>query len=104
LNPPSPPYFLPDTLDTEITTPRPTIDVDCDYCSTLAELRRKALRKKIHMSHSSGHITRNYRELQQMIMRKEMDCSKKQAKIYSVDPSPYERDYVFYCLKLGVSV
>jgi len=91
-------------MDTAITTPRPTIDVDCDYCSTLVEVRRKALRKKIRMTRSSGYITRTYRELQQVIIRKEMECSKKQAKIWSVDPSPYERDYVFYCLKAGVSV
>lgn len=90
-------------METE-TTPRPTIDVDCDYCSILSETRRKALRKKIRMSHSSGYVIRIYRELQQALIRKEMECTKKQAKLWSVDPSPYEKDHIFYCLKLGVSV
>jgi len=81
--------------------PRPTIDVDAGFCATLDKKRRKDLRKHIHTTRLCNRIVKSYRELQIDLIRKLCKETKKEAKLSSVDPNPYSKDYVFYCLKLS---
>jgi hypothetical protein len=82
----------------EETTLRPTIDVRDIYSSTLNKKREKALRKNIHTTHALSRTVRMYRELQIAMLRVQYQCSKKYAKALAVDPNPYEKGFVFYCL------
>ena len=79
--------------------PRPTIDVDAGYCAVLDKKRRKELRKNIHSTRLCNRIVKSYRELQISLIYKISNTTKKEAKASSVDPSPYDEEYVFYCLK-----
>lgn len=83
---------------TKEVTLRPTINVDGDYCSVIDKQRAKALRKKIRISHTLTRQVQTYRELQWYIMQTTHNCTKKQAKVWSEDPDPYDKSYVFYCL------
>jgi PP-loop superfamily ATP-utilizing enzyme len=83
---------------TKEVTPRPTVNVDGEYCAETNKQRAKALRKKIRISHEVTRQVRIYRELQWHIMQTTHLCTKKQAKAWSEDPDPYDKTYVFYCL------
>ena len=83
---------------TKEVTPRPTIDVEEDYCSATAKARIKTLRKRIRISHALTRQMWAYKALQWHIIKTGNNCSMKQAKDWSEDPDPYEKTYVFYCL------
>jgi len=82
-----------------VMDPRPTIDVDAGFCAALDKKRRKELRKHIHSTRVCNRIVKSYRELQIDLIYKLCKVTKKEAKASSVDPSPYDEEYVFYCLK-----
>jgi len=84
-----------------VMDPRPTIDVDAGFCAALDKKRRKELRKHIHSTRVCNRIVKSYRELQIELIYKRCKVTKKEAKLSSVDPDPYSKDYVFYCLKLS---
>jgi len=86
------------SMASELTTPRPTVNVDEVYCSALAEQRRKKLRKKLRTSRSFNHVVRVYRAMQRDLTWSREGCSRREAKSLSEDPDPYERGYIFYCL------
>ena len=83
---------------TKEVTPRPVIDIDADYCSATVKARTNLLRKRIRISHALTRQMWVYRILQWDIIKTGNKCSMKQAKIWSEDPDPYEKTYVFYCL------
>jgi len=82
-----------------VMDPRPTIDVDAGYCPDLDKKRQKELRKHIHTSRVCNRLIKSYRELQISLIYKLGKTTKKEAKESSCDPSPYDEEYVFYCLK-----
>ena len=84
-------------------TLRPTIDVDCVYCSIVNKQRAVTLRKRIRISRALTRHVRGYRILQWSLIQVKEKCTKKGARQMSEDPSPYEVGYVFYCLKRGAS-
>lgn len=83
-----------------MSTPRPTIKTDCDeYNYTLMKVRLAKLRQHIHSSHENRRVFRLMRELQ---IQKFIECNKvtkKRAREMLEDPNPYEKDYLFYCVK-----
>ena len=83
---------------TKEVTLRPTVNVDANYCSATNKQRKDTLRKRIRISHALTQQMRIYKELQWHLMQTSQKCTKKQAKIWSEDPDPYEKSYVFYCL------
>ena len=85
---------------TKEVTLRPTVDVEGEYSYELYKQREKALRKKIRVNRALTQQTRIYRELQWQIMLTNESCTKKEAKAWSEDPDPYDKSYVFYCLKI----
>ena len=89
---------------TKEATPRPTVNVDEACCSATTKQRKEALRKRIRISHALTRQMWIYRELQWHLMQTAKKCTKKQAKVWSDDPDPYEKSYVFYCVNSGVSL
>jgi hypothetical protein len=89
---------------TKEVTLRPSVNVDEASCSETIQQRKDTLRKRIRISHALTRQMWIYRELQWHLMETTKKCTKKQAKIWSEDPDPYEKSYVFYCSKLGVSL
>lgn len=81
-----------------MSTPRPIIDVDGAYCSAINKKRQHTLRTKFHTPHSARRVVNAYRQLQLELIRNDLKCSKKEAKLHSEDPSPYEKTHVFFCL------
>lgn len=83
----------------DIMDPRPSIDVDNLWSSEeLLAKRKKIMFQHIHTSHEARRIYQAYRVLQHKKMQEHDGGTKKDAIIYSEDPSPYEPSYVFYCL------
>jgi hypothetical protein len=83
---------------TKEVTLRPTVNVDEVSCSATIKQRKDTLRKRIRISHALTRQMWVYRELQWHLMETTKKCTKKQAKIWSEDPDPYEKSYVFYCV------
>ena len=84
-----------------ISTPRPTIDVDLDGCSSELYLeRKKAIRSKIRIPREATQTVKFFRSIQHEMFRKRYGYNKKEAKSESEDPSPYEPSYIFYCLSI----
>ena len=83
-------------------TPRPTVEVDdaalvCD--SKVYFQRKKALRSRFRISHKLTRIIKEWRLKQIDLICKIEKCSKKKAKPDAEDPTPYEKTFIFYCLK-----
>ncbi len=72
----------------EMTTPRPTIDVDnLDSPKSLGEQRKKALRSRIpRVSPRAYVVVSRYRERQRKLLGDESDD----------DPDPYDPSYIFF--------
>ena len=84
-----------------LSTPRPTIDVDLDGCSSeLYKERKKAIRSKIRIPREVTETVKFFRSIQHEIFRRQNGCNKKEAKSESEDPSPYEPSYIFYCVSV----
>ena len=83
-------------------TPRPTVnvdDADLVFNSVLYEARKKAFRSRFRISHKLTRIIKIWRLKQIDLISKIDKCSKKKAKTEAEDPTPYEKSFIFYCLK-----
>ena len=83
-----------------MSTTRPVIDVDTASCEVVNKARRKLLRSRLHASHALRRVVREYRNAQITLMRTKFRCSKKDAISHSEDPDPYQKAYIFYCVKV----
>jgi hypothetical protein len=86
----------------EKDTPRPTVDVDeaalvCD--SAVYHKRKKALRSRFRISQKLTRIIKEWRLKQIDLISRIDKCSKKKAKPEAEDPIPYDKSFIFYCLK-----
>lgn len=84
-------------------TPRPTVnvdDADLVFNSVLYEARKKAFRSRIRISHKLTRIIKVWRLKQIDLISKIDKCSKKKAKTEAEDPTPYEKSFIFYCVRL----
>ena len=89
-------------MDSSISTQRPTIDVNYSLYDPidkdLQKKRQKVMRRHIHTSHLARAIVRNFRTLQIKLIKEKFKCSQKDATQWSIDPSPYDDEYIFSCL------
>jgi hypothetical protein len=95
-------------MNSSISTPRPTIDVNYSLYDTfdkdLQKKRQKVMKRHIHTSHLARSIIKHFRTLQINLIKEKFRCSQKDAIQWSIDPSPYEDDFIFYCLTKNESV
>ena len=95
---------IPQPSEANMSTPRPTIDVEENWCnSDMLKARKKIMMKHVHASHEMRRVVNTYREYQIKLLVAKKN-SIKAAKEKSEDPYPYESTFIFYCLGKGVSV
>jgi hypothetical protein len=96
---------IPQPSEANMSTPRPTVDVEVNDCTNeMYKERKRIMMKHVHASHEMRRVVNTYRDYQIKLIIKNSSCSIKAAKEKSEDPYPYNSTFIFYCVGKGGSV
>lgn len=95
---PSPsPSTADDTMVLE-TTARPVLDMDTSYNLALGETRAAILRWRTRATPDVERVVDAFRAAQIKKIGQLLGSSREAAEAEAEDPSPYEKEHIFYCL------
>ena len=98
--PPPSPSTTDDTMALE-TTERPVLDMDTSYNLALAETRAAILRWRTRPTPDVERVIEAFRVAQIKKIGHVCGSSREAAEAEAEDPSPYEKEHIFYCLSIG---
>ena len=80
------------------STPRPVLDVDTACDQEMINRRAAAISPYTNASYNAYRVISEFRYLQTVLIQNCRRCNQVKALELAEDPSPYTREYIFYCL------